>query len=114
MVPSVQFGGSGGGRGRGENFTYAPSISYNIIKRGDPRFALIGDVMKITKPNLKAHPFKSLWYRLTHYTVVMQWEGKESARYAKTYDEALAWARCYPADATVLIGKRGRLIASRF
>ena len=70
--------------------------------------------MKITKANLKQHPIKTLWYQLTRYTVVMQWEGNESARYAKTYDEALAWARCYPNSATILIGKRGRLVGSRY
>jgi hypothetical protein len=70
--------------------------------------------MKITKANLNKHPIKTLWYRLTAYVVVMQWEGGESVRFARSYEDALDWARCYPAGATILIGKRGRLIASRF
>lgn len=70
--------------------------------------------MKITKANLNKHPIKTLWYRLTCYIVVMQWQSGESVRFVRTYKEALEWAACYPADATVLIGKRGRLIGARF
>ena len=71
-------------------------------------------LMRITKQNLNKHPIKTLWYRLTCYVVVMQWQGGESARFARTYEDALDWARCYPSDATVLIGKRGRLLAARW
>ena len=71
-------------------------------------------LMRFTKENMNAHPLRTLWYRLTCYVVVAQWEGIESVRFARDYTDALDWARCYPSNATILIGKRGRLIGSRF
>jgi len=71
-------------------------------------------LFRFTKENLNAHPLRTLWYRLTCYVVVARWEGFESVRFARDYDDALGWARCYPAGATVLIGKRGRLLGARF
>jgi len=71
-------------------------------------------LFKFTKANLNDHPIKTLWYRLTCYVVVAQWEGIESVRFARDYEDALGWARCYPANATVMIGKRGRLLGARF
>jgi hypothetical protein len=71
-------------------------------------------LFRYTKENLKAHPIRTLWYRLTCYVVVAKWEGVESVRFARDYEDALGWARCYPANATVMIGKRGRLIGARF
>ena len=71
-------------------------------------------LMRFTKENLKQHPIKTLWYRLTCYVVVAQWQGIESVRFARAYKDALGWAACYPSDAVVMIGKRGRMIGARW
>lgn len=71
-------------------------------------------LMRFTKENMNAHPIRTLWYRLTCYVVVMQWEGIESVRFARTYEDALDWAACYPRNAVIMIGKRGRMIGARF
>jgi hypothetical protein len=71
-------------------------------------------LFRFTKENMNEHPLRTLWYRLTCYVVVAKWEGIESVRFARDYEDALGWARCYPANATVMIGKRGRLIGARF
>lgn len=70
--------------------------------------------MKVTKQSIRRHPLRHLWYWLTRYTVVMRWCDGESVRFAKTYDEALQWTRCYPMGAVIMIGKRGKLIAARY
>jgi hypothetical protein len=44
----------------------------------------------------------------------MKWEGIESVRFARTYEDALSWAACYPSNAVIMIGKRGRMIGARF
>ena len=70
--------------------------------------------MRIAKDTLKAKPFSFVWFYLFGYVCCFKWEGVESMRFAKTYDEALEWAACYPHNATVLIGKRGKLVGARF
>jgi hypothetical protein len=45
-------------------------------------------LFKYTKANLNAHPIRTLWYRLTCYVVVAQWEGIESVRFARDCEDA--------------------------
>lgn len=56
---------------------------------------------------------RTAWLWLTRYMVAVQWEEKKVVHFAKTYREALEWAQCYSTDASVMIGKRGRLLAAR-
>lgn len=57
---------------------------------------------------------RKLWWWLTRYMVAVQWEDVRAIHWARTMDEANAWASCYRSDAIVMVGKRGRLIASRY
>lgn len=56
---------------------------------------------------------KALWYWLTRYMVAVEWEGKRTVHWSRTFVEALEWASCYPTGSIVMIGKRGTLIAAR-
>ena len=57
---------------------------------------------------------ETTYHYLTRYMICIKWRNVKQTKFFKTYDEALDWAAGYPVDATILIGKRGRLIASRF
>lgn len=57
---------------------------------------------------------KTLWLWLTRHLVAVEWDGLRKTHWATSYDDALEWASCYPPDALVMIGKRGRLMAVRF
>ena len=58
--------------------------------------------------------FKVIWLWLTHYKVCVLWEDVKAVHYAKTFGEAMDWARQYPHnDVTVLVGKRSTLLAAR-
>ena len=58
--------------------------------------------------------FKAIWLWLTHYKVCVMWEDTNAVHYAKTFGEALDWARQYPhTDVMVLVGKRNTLLAAR-
>ncbi len=57
---------------------------------------------------------RTLWWWLTRYMVAVRWEGGDKVHWSRTMEDALEWAECYRSDAVVMIGKRGRLIASRY
>ena len=57
---------------------------------------------------------KNLWFWLTRFRVCVQWEEVMAAHWARSHEEALQWAACYPRGSVVLIGKRGRLLAARY
>lgn len=57
---------------------------------------------------------KTYWMWLTRHLVAVEWDGMRKTHWAATMPEALEWASCYPQDALVMIGKRGRLMAVRF
>jgi hypothetical protein len=46
--------------------------------------------------------------------VAIEWDGTRKVHWAKTEHEAHAWMQCYSADALVMYGKRGKLIAARW
>ena len=50
-----------------------------------------------------------MWFWLTRYMVV----ARGRVHWAKTEAEALEWMACYPADALMMYGKRGKLIGAR-
>lgn len=52
-------------------------------------------------------------YILSPYTVCVRWGDLLVRHRARSYKDALDWARCYPHDAIVMIGRRGNLLASR-
>ena len=54
------------------------------------------------------------WLWLTCYMVATKWRTVEQVKFFKNEDEALDWARLYPRDAKVMIGKRGRMIMARW
>ena len=54
------------------------------------------------------------WYWLTRYMVAVKWGDTHKVHWAQTPNEALQWASCYPADAVVMVGKRGTLLAARY
>lgn len=54
------------------------------------------------------------YFYLTRFMICVRWGTVKQVRFFKTYDEALVWSAGYPVDATVLIGKRGRLLAARW
>ena len=56
---------------------------------------------------------QTLWYWLTRYMVAVEWDGTRKVHWATTPREALEWSACYPADAVVMVGKRGTLLAAR-
>lgn len=56
---------------------------------------------------------KTLILWLTRHLVAVEWDGIRKTHWARDWAEALEWASCYPQDALVLIGKRGRLMAVR-
>lgn len=57
---------------------------------------------------------KLFWLWLTQYMVAVEWDGVRKVHWAKTEREALDWLECYSADATAMVGKRGKLIAARW
>ena len=57
---------------------------------------------------------KTAWLWLTRYMVAVEWDGTRKVHWSRTMEDALEWAECYRSDAVVMIGKRGRLIASRY
>ena len=56
----------------------------------------------------------SLWKQATYHMVAVQWDTVRKVHWARNMSEALEWAACYPEGSTVLIGKRGKLLAARF
>ena len=50
-----------------------------------------------------------MWFWLTRYMVV----ARGRVHWARTEAEALEWMACYPADALMMYGKRGKLIGAR-
>jgi hypothetical protein len=46
--------------------------------------------------------------------VAIKWMTIEQVKFFKSKDEALDWARLYPRDAKVMIGKRGKMIMARW
>jgi hypothetical protein len=57
---------------------------------------------------------QTLWYWLTRYMVAVEWDGTRKVHWARNADDALQWMACYPADAVVMVGKRGTLLAARY
>lgn len=57
---------------------------------------------------------RTLWYWLTRHMVAIDWEGKKIVHWATSYEDAMAWMVLYPAEAVVMIGKRGRLMSARY
>jgi len=57
---------------------------------------------------------RTLWLWLTCYMVAVKWETVNQVKFFKREDEALEWARLYPYDASVMIGKRGKLLMARW
>ena len=55
-----------------------------------------------------------LWLWLTCYMVATKWRTVEQVKFFKSEDEALDWARLYPLEAKVMIGKRGKMIMARW
>lgn len=45
--------------------------------------------------------------------VTVQWEGTRVMHKASCWSDALAWAECYPIDASVTITQHGKHLASR-
>jgi hypothetical protein len=54
------------------------------------------------------------YYYLTRYAICIKWRNVKQTKFFKTYDEALVWAAGYPKDATIMIGKRGRMLGARW
>jgi hypothetical protein len=46
--------------------------------------------------------------------VATKWRTVEQVKFFKTEHEALDWARLYPLEAKVMIGKRGKMIMARW
>jgi len=59
--------------------------------------------------------FRNLLSTLAPFTVRVLSDDRTYAHKAHTYQEALAWAACYPADwgRVVITGRWGRLLAER-
>ena len=57
---------------------------------------------------------KRIWLWLTHYAVIVKWDEVEKLHWARDEREAREWMQTYSADALVMIGKRGKLIAARW
>lgn len=57
---------------------------------------------------------ETLYFYLTRYMICIKWRNVKQTKFFKTYDEALIWAAGYPKDATVMIGKRGRMLGARW
>jgi hypothetical protein len=46
--------------------------------------------------------------------VATKWRTIEQVKFFKDEQDALDWARLYPSDAKVMIGKRGRMVMARW
>lgn len=57
---------------------------------------------------------KRIWLWLTHYAVIAKWDEVEKLHWARDEREAREWMQTYSADALVMVGKRGKLIAARW
>ena len=57
---------------------------------------------------------ETTYYFYTRYMIAVRWRNVSQIKFFKTYDETLVWAAQYPRDAKVAIGKRGRLLATRW
>ena len=57
---------------------------------------------------------ETLYFYLTRYMICIKWHNVKQIKFFKTYDEALVWSAGYPVDATVMIGKRGKMLAARW
>jgi hypothetical protein len=57
---------------------------------------------------------RTMWYWLTRYMVAIDWEGMRIVHWGTSYEDAVEWMRLYPAEAVVMIGKRGRLMSARY
>jgi len=57
---------------------------------------------------------ETLYLYLTCYMICIKWRNVKQTKFFKTYDEALVWAEGYPKDATIMIGKRGRMLGARW
>lgn len=56
---------------------------------------------------------QTTYHYLTRYMICIKWRNVKQTKFFKTYDEALVWAEGYPKDATIMIGKRGRMLGAR-
>jgi len=57
---------------------------------------------------------RTTWLWLTCYMVATKWRTIEQVKFFKDEQDALDWARLYPSDAKVMIGKRGRMVMARW
>ena len=57
---------------------------------------------------------ETTYYYLTRYMICVQSGKIKQTKFFKTYDEALQWAALYRKGATVMIGKRGKLVGARW
>jgi hypothetical protein len=57
---------------------------------------------------------ETTWFFFTRYMICIEWRNVKQTKFFKTYDEALAWSTLYRADAVVMIGKRGKMLAARY
>jgi hypothetical protein len=57
---------------------------------------------------------ETTYYYMTRYMICIKWRNVKQTKFFKTYDEALDWAAGYPAEATVMIGKRGQMVSARW
>jgi hypothetical protein len=105
-------GGVGGTWATPEKLLFVLDISYNLIMRGDVhRYNREADMKYLIK---LLQRIETTWFFFTRYMICIQWRTVKQTKFFKTYDEALEWSTGYPVDATVMIGKRGRMLAARY
>lgn len=56
---------------------------------------------------------KLIWFWMTRYCVIVEWEGKLIRHWARDERDAREWMACYP-DALAMYGKRGKLLGARW